>query len=497
MKRHCLTSLCVLQLTLAGLAQSAPGADVIQAVQSALRAGDFSQGLALTRSGLQQFPRDARLWTFEGIALSGMKENAQALTAYDKALSLAPSYLPALQGAAQLEFEAGSPHAIPRLERILERLPNDPTSHAMLAVLAFKQHDCATAVKHFSASTQLIATQPGALAQYGVCLMDLERPSDAIPVFAQIVARYPDFPGGRFNLGVAQVAAHRGKDAVETLQPLLESNAPDADVLDLASSAYEDTGDTPKAVDLLRRAIVLDPSKANYYVDFAMLSFNHQSFQVGVDMANVGLKVLPDAASIYMARGILYMQMAEYDKGEADFATATRIDPGQASGAVAQSMALIEQSNLDQALATVEAQLSSHPKDAFLFYLKAQILIQKGAEPGSTEFKQAVGAATRAAQIEPDFVLPRDILGSLYLKSGQPDLAIEQCRLALRGNPSDQEALYHLIQALRQSGKGSRAEMAEMVQKLAELRQHSHEQEASANKYKLYEPGQTTASPPQ
>ena len=87
---------------------------------------------------------------------------------------------------------------------------------------------------------------------------------------------------------------------------------------------------------------------------------------------------------------------------------------------------------------------------------------------------------------EIDFVLPRDILGSLYLKAGQIDLAIAQCRAALRTNPSDQESLYHLIQALRQSGS-SGTEMADLVKRLADLRRESREQEGAANQYKLYE----------
>jgi tetratricopeptide (TPR) repeat protein len=228
-----------------------------------------------------------------------------------------------------------------------------------------------------------------------------------------------------------------------------------------------------------------------------MLSFNHQSFQVGVDMVNVGLKESPNAAPLYIARGILYIQMAQYDLGEADFRAATKIDPSQASGAVAQGMAQIQQSNLDEALNTIQSQLRGHPKEAFLYYLKAQILVQKGAPPGTSEFKEAIEAAARASQIQPDFVLPRDILGGLYLKSGQPDLAIAQCRAALRGDPSDQEALYHLIQALRQSGKGSKTEMAGLVLRLADLRKQSREQEASANKYKLYEPNQKKAATPE
>lgn len=479
--------LLVLTLPLPGLGQNGFNASPTEAIQSALRAHDFAQALQLATSEVQQFPRDAKLWTLQGIAFSGLGRDHEALAAYDKALNISPDYLPALEGAAELEYKVGNPHAIPRLNRILQQMPNDPTSHAMLAVLAYKQHDCATAVKHFAQSTQLIAMQPAALAEYGSCLMDLDRAHDAIPVFQQLVAQFPENPHARVNLAGAQVAAHQGKEAVETLQPLLEVKPPDSDILDLASSAYEEEGNTPKAVELLHQAIVTNPKKIRYYLDFATLSFNHQSFQVGIDMVNVGLKESPKAAPLYIARGILYIQLAQYDRGEADFQTAMHLDPSQASGAVAEGMAQIQNSNLDQALATVNVQLKSHGQDAFLYYMKAQVLIQKGTAAGSPDFKEAIAAAIRATQLNPNFFLARDILGSLYLKSGQLNPAIEQCRLALRGNPSDQEALYHLIQALRQSGKGSKTEMTELVKRLADLRQESREQETSANKYKLHE----------
>ncbi len=461
--------------------------DAGQEISAALRAKDYAQALQLTHAQLQQSPRDAKIWTLQGLALAGLGKDHDALSAYDKALNISPDYLPALEGSVQLEYKAGSTDAIPRLNRILKQLPNDLTSHAMLATLLYKRHDCAAAVKHFAQSGELIDRQPAALGEYSACLMELQRPEEAIPVLKQITTLLPDDPRLRYDLAAAQIDGHHGKDALDTLQPLLAGSAPDPDTLDLAASAYEDQGDTPKAVELLRKAIVGDPKKVKYYLDFAALSFNHQSFDVGVDMLNIGLKQSPDAARLYVARGILYIQLAQYEKGEADFQTAMRLDPGQASGAVAQGMAQIQQSNLDQALATVKSQLKSHPEDAFLEYMKAQILVQKGAVPGSVEFKEAIAAAARAVQIDPDFVLVHDVLGNLYLKSGQVNQAIEQCRLALHGNPSDQEALYHLIQALRQSGKGSKTEMAELVKRLADLRRESREQEASANKYKLHE----------
>jgi tetratricopeptide (TPR) repeat protein len=474
-----------LLLSVAGFGQNA--SSPTQAIQAALRARDFTQALKLTAPALQQSPKDSKLWMLQGVAFAGLGKNKEALGSFHKALSISPDNLPALEGAVQLEYQSDSAHAIPHLNRILQQIPNDATAHAMLAVAAYKQHDCATAVKHFAESTQLISSQPSAMAEYGSCLMDLDRASDAAAVFQQIVTQYPENSHARYALATAQLAAHQGKDAVDTLQPLLEAKEPDPDVLALASSAYEGQGDTPKAVQLLRQAIVANPKKIKYYLDFAALSFNHQSFQVGVDMVNVGLKQAPNAAPLYVARGVLYIQMAQYEEGEADFQTATRLNPRESSGAIAQGMAQIQQSNLDQALATVNSQIKIHPREAFLYYLKAQVLTQKGTAAGTPEFKEAIAAATRATQLNPDFVLPRDILGNLYLKSGQLDLAIAQCRLALKTNPSDQESLYHLIQALRQSGKGSKTEMADLVKRLADLRRESREQEGSANQYKLYE----------
>ena len=456
-----------------------------QAIQSALRERKFDIALQLSKSALQASPKNPKLWTLEGISLSGLGRQPEALTAFDNALKISPDYLPALEGAAQLEYRAGSKRAVALLDQILKLRPGDPTANAMLGVLKYRQHDCESAVPHFRASLQIISSQPAALAEYGSCLMELGKPDDAIPMFQRLCELRPNDPHARYNLAVVQLTAHHPKDAIDTLRPLL-TGQPDADTLDLASSAYEESGDTPKAVELLRQAIVQDPKKIQYYVDFATLSFNHQSFQVGVDMVNVGLKENPNAAQLFVARGILFIQLGQYEKGEADFAKATELDPGQTSGAVAQGLAQIQQSNLDQALATVRSQLKIHPSDAFLHYLEAQILFQQGPDPETSQFKQAISAAERSTQLRPEFGLAHDLLGNLYLKSGEIDKSIAQSRLALKENPSDQESLYHLIQALRQS-KGDKSELPVLVKRLATLRQQERSAEAQSNRYKLYE----------
>ena len=50
---------------------------------------------------------------------------------------------------AAWEREADSREAVPLLIRLLELRPADPTGHAMLAVLQYRNGDCTAAVPHF------------------------------------------------------------------------------------------------------------------------------------------------------------------------------------------------------------------------------------------------------------------------------------------------------------------------------------------------------------
>src|ERR1700689_2651921 len=100
-------------------------------------------------------------------------------------------------------------------------------------------------------------------------------------------------------------------------------------------------------------------------------------------MIDAGLTQLPKAAPLYVTRGILFIQMGQFEKGQSDFDAANRLDPGQASSAVAEGLAQLQASNLDQAVKIAETELKAHPNDAFLHYLKAEIISQGGPAAGT------------------------------------------------------------------------------------------------------------------
>jgi tetratricopeptide (TPR) repeat protein len=473
-----------------GLAQT--NRDDTAAIASAVRAREFDKALSLLQPALKQFPQNPKLWTLQGLALVGKGDTKAALAAYETALKFSPDFVPALEGAAQIEYNAGNQNAVPLLKRLLRVRPDDPTTHAMLAALAYKKGDCSQALEHFASAGSLLDSEASLRDEYAACLLQLKQPDKAIPLYQHALELNPADHDARYRLAVVQMSAEQPAQALDTLAPLLQAEKPDVNTLQLTAAVCAETQNTRMAVNTLRQAIVLYPHDVDLYLDFAVLSMDHQSFQVGIDMINVGLQAEPSAAPLYIARGVLYVQLAKYDEAEDDFEKAEQLEPNRQIASVAQGLEQVQANDPERALATVRAKLASKPNDPYLLYLQADILAQSGAAPGSATFQTALRSAKRAIELQPGLVPVRNVLAKLYLQAGQNQAAAEQCREILKLDPTDQTALYHLIQALRKSG--NKQELPDLLKRLAELRVESTKQEMQHNRYKLVEGGSTSTS---
>jgi tetratricopeptide (TPR) repeat protein len=465
----------------------------VSSIERLIRSHDYDQALETTRSALSDAPKDFRLWTLEGIIYSIKGSNRDAIDAFEKALEISPNYSAALRGEVQLLYQGQDKRAIPLLERILKADPKDLTAHEMLATVEEKQGNCQAAIAHFLASEEVIGTHPGSLEAYSYCLVHTGQPQKAIPVFEQLNSLLPQSAYPKLDLAVLLVETKQDEAALKVLEPLLAADRPDPESLSLASEAYEAIGNTPKAVSLLRQAIVLSPETADYYNAFVLLCLDHESFQVGIDMLNAGLQRIKDDPSLYISRGLLYAQLADYDKAEADFNTAERIDSKQSLSAYAADIvelqrAMSDKSHPDKALLEIRSQLKAHPDSALLHLLLAKLLVYRESDTETKASGEAIRSALMAVKLKPDLVEARDLLASIYTRSGQYNLAIAQCRLALEYSPSDQTAIYHLIIALRHSEQiAQRDEIPALVKRLSELQDASRRQLTDRKRFQLVE----------
>jgi tetratricopeptide (TPR) repeat protein len=450
----------------------------------ALRSGEYATALRISDQLLHNDPKSPQLWSLRGAVLDRTGQRGEALLAYRHALALAPDYLPALEGAAELQYRAQSDEAIPLLRRILALQPSNQIAHAMLGALEARQRKCGVAVRDFAAAAILVDSQPDALMDYGVCLSRLNRYTEAAAQFQKLLALRPASRTARYDLALEQWRSSAQVDPVTTLQPLLDAQPPDASALRLAAAIHESRNETPQAVKLLRESILADPTDEASYLDFATLAFTHGSYSVGVDIITAGLTRLPNSPGLYMARGVLYAQNGSFEKAMDDFERAHELDPAHSMTASAEGIALSQRHDQKAALEEFQRQVHEHPKDPLGYYLLAEALSWAPANSDQHESAstvESIAMATKATELDPHLVQAWDLLASQYLDSGKMEPAIKASRTALSIDPKDQQALYTLILALRKTG--SRAELQKLVQTLTQLRR---EQDVENNRTKRY-----------
>lgn len=454
-------------------------------ITAALRSHDFDTALRLSEEALKQTPADVRLLTLRGLAYSGEGRSELALGSFQQALKLSPDYLPALEGAAQTEYQQGSAEAKPLLMRVLKLRPADPTTHAMLAVIEYKAGNCSGAIEHFQRAESLLMNQPDALMEYGACLFSSDRSSEAIPLLQQALILNPANPVVRYNLALVQWRLGQAEEALKTLSPLLDDESAPEDVLTLAADIHESRNETERAVELLRKAILAHPKQKAAYLQFASLSFDHASVEVGIDILNAGLAQLPNAAELYVARGVLLSKMSNSAQAMDDFDTANRLDPDLSFVGAAAGIAESQAHKSDAALETFRVAARQHPKDALTQYLLAEALSEQNKTSEKPDYTEEIAAAKRAVSLDPMRLDAHDLLASIYLQSDQTDLSIAQSEESLRIDPKDEQAIFHLMIALRKSGR--KAEVAELVQRLVKVRQENQTELKRSKLYRLVE----------
>jgi tetratricopeptide (TPR) repeat protein len=441
--------------------------DDANTVAHELQQNNNAQAVVIADRILTTRPSDCQVLTLRGIALSREGQVSDAQKSFDRALDSCPDSLPALEGAAQIAYAKRSSAAGDLLHRILLQRPDDQTSHAMLGSLSFQHGECAAAIEHFERSLSLVQRSGEAQREFGSCLFSQGDHRKAEETFRRIAEQNPS-EKNLLQLALVQWKSKDFGDALNTLRPLMASGSADSKTFALAAQIAEEKGDTPHAVEWLRSAILKDPGETGNYLLFAAISFNHASYQVGIDVVDSGIRQSPDAAKLYLARGVLQVQLSHYDAAVADFEKAHALDPKLSFVEDAMGMMRTQQHDWAGSLAIFERQAKEHPQDPLLQYLYAEALAHENGNDSEQNSAKAIAAVKKALELEPDYQPARDLLCTLLLKANRFAEVIDQAGIALQRDPTDQSALYQEIQAQRRLG--NKEAIHPLVSRLEELK---------------------------
>ena len=241
------------------------------------------------------------------------------------------------------------------------------------------------------------------------------------------------------NQGIGHQKAGRLNEAEIIFRRVLDADPNQADALNLSGVNAALRGENQRAVELIGRAIVIDPMVAAYHLNMGNVLYSLGRLDDASASFLSALQIKPDYAEAHNNLGLIMLVRGKIDAAIVACSTALRIRPDFAEAHKNLALALKAQGRLDEALASCNAALKFKPDSAEVHCTLGSLLKEQG------RVDAAVEAFRRAIDIKPNFSIGWDnYLYALYFHPGYSAPTIHEEHS--RWNKRFADPLKHLIQ---------------------------------------------------
>jgi predicted Zn-dependent protease len=442
-----------------------------------------------------------------GIALTGKGQLKNADKQFENILRRDPSFVPALKNLGVNEFHLDQLHASERhLKAAAELAPSDPVVHLFLGEIAYRQRAYKEAERQLSDAKPLLFEDSAARAHLAVSYLETNQRSKADDLLQDLKSKSLDrqsqfdlglalarqnmfrqaatyfdavWESNResyelgYNLAICLIESREYSRAIDVLKALRDGDHKTAEVDNLLAEAYEGSHQIQPAIDALREATSLAPDDEKNYLDLATLCIDHQAFDLGIEVLNVGLHYRPESDRLIFERGVLHAMQGKLELAEEDFQLASKLAPDKNFSYIGLGVTYIQSGKLQSAINVLRQRIREQPHDAMLQYLLGRALIQSGANPGAPSFNEAQQAFETSARLDPKLAPPRVELAKVYLRENRVNEAVSQLETARTLDPKNNAVYSQLAIAYRREGKNELSQ--EMLSSLKELNDQERE----------------------
>ncbi|HEX7362615.1 MAG TPA: tetratricopeptide repeat protein [Bryobacteraceae bacterium] len=234
---------------------------------------------------------------------------------------------------------------------------------------------------------------------------------DAEAAFKKVLAIDPDNPDAA--TGLASVYTDQGdpKAAANILEQLVK-NSPSPRTLVLLATNYEQMQDYAKAADAYRKALQLDPSRAELKSGLAEDEARAGQFDAALKTYGELTKANPQDAEPYYGMSQIYRQQKNFAMAQKMIEKAKQLDPDNPDIQLNEVLILQDEGKTADAIAALKTLLDHTKKSSYTpsqREYRAKLLEQLGLLYRSNQqYDEAVGAFQQIAATDPDLTAHAD-----------------------------------------------------------------------------------------
>ena len=466
---------------------------------AAVQRGEFAQAIATLEPLVANATDKLKTLNLLGIALTGAERIDEGNARFREALRIDAAFYPALKNLAVNEFARGQFDESRRhFEEVVRHVPDDEIAHVHLGEIAFARQQLSAALESYERAPARVMQDPVWALHYATCLFEGHQTSRAIDVARQIAnadgktwfaagvllgragahadaarffgaARktYDDPYAAGYNQLLMLVEGGDATAAVAVAEEMTAQPSTSSELYNLASRAYLKAGRIKDAYDALRTATRIEPTVEDNYIDLAAICLDHQNYDLGLEIIDIGLGYRPRSAILHLQRGVVLAMRAELGAAEQEFAAARTLAPDLPGPYAGLAMIWMQSGRTDTAVDVLRDEVHQGRGAHIVPYIFAVALMRSGVDPAEREATEAIDALRASIRANDRFAPSHSELGRILLKRGDVSGAIRELEQGVALDPGATGALYNLAQAYRRNGDRTRA--ADLLAKVSAL----------------------------
>ncbi|HEY4172591.1 MAG TPA: XrtA/PEP-CTERM system TPR-repeat protein PrsT, partial [Rhodopila sp.] len=374
---------------------------------------------------------DAEAYDLLGRAYAATGRGTEAITAFQKAETLAPNNVGVQTRLASVRMGMGDVDtAMGDLEHTLQLAPKMPAVGEALFFAALatgdtsKAADALAKIKAAEGPTEVVSNLDGLFK-----LAQIDFPG-AKAEFADLVKKDPDFIPAKINLARVDIMMGNKAEADQILTDVLSKQPTAEPALSMMVSSNVQANKVADAVTLLEHAHTSDPANNRVTVTLGDLYIRQGAAQKALDLVSAQKGANATAPDMLSLQAAGYLALGQ-KKEARDVYTAILKQDGSIVGARRQLVALlVDAGDFDSARNVVTAGIALNPRDYQLYQDYVMIDLK------STGIDAALATADRLQSQDRDFAGIKALKGDIYLAANRPADAVTAYTEANNAAPS-------------------------------------------------------------
>ena len=380
---------------------------------------DMAGAAELADKALAEDDQMVDAWVVKGQLLRDAGNQQEALSAFQKALDIAPSNVPARLGKSMSLIALGEDgKAGAEMDQLLQRNPNLFMAHYVKALALYQQHQLIPAQESVQRALNLA---PGHIASHllsGTIDYQQGHLNQAEEHLRRVLNQRPDDKQAAKLLAATLLKLKEPGEALDVLTPGISSAMDDLQYLSLLGGAYLGMGDAVKGLEYMEKAIALAPELASIRTQLAL--------------------------------GLL--ALGEDEKAIGELQTAVDLNQGLPQADALLVMTYLRNKDFDNALIAAEAYSMKMPDSPVPLNMKGAAYFGKG------DYKAASNSYEAAVGIQPDFLPAYINLAQLDLLANDPNAAKIRYQKVLSYDEGNLKALLALAALANYDGQTGETE---------------------------------------